>query len=741
MTELKSRIGPKLYNNKSWVRPSFEASPNKLGPHIWDTSDSTNEGNSDPESHNDDGAFNPPHPPTSFSNPTSPPKSLLDRMKMPIIDESLHDRPEIRELRKVQRPLIERVDFGGKTDGTFESQSRFHNIEDGMDIDQDNDSEMSSEINNQIQRAKDIHDSNGTVTDAHNQILPSRNNDSSVSHQEGDIDSHRTPNLAERMQNGHAPPCSNPSNTQPLFTKASTNNSTNNFQINNVMPHDKSRCSDSTEDGELRRPLSPDQVRVVLLPLILQNAESRIKHAELKATSSQHATVNPKVLTDQVCASFSEIGHNIRKEVESRDPPRRSPPHVDPSKAIADANAPIASTSTAKRVQSSLQAPEKVYVQNSSAYNHNVDTLSNASGPSIPSTIIPSTRSEDSRKEPQSPALHNYQGPYQRRTSDSQEPRDQDREQRRRSEPRYDGRRRSRSPPRNLPDRPITYVHERRLSDREYDYSRSRPPPSLPPRTYYISDRGYYRSLERRSRSPSRNAPYRLPYPSRERSDYSHGQGFSRDDDRYSHRFVAPVKQGSYGPYNTNRSRSPRREPRTPPPRDNNTYKSRSRSSPRRPRTPPLRGNNTYRSRSRSPLRRVPRTPPPRERSSGMSTRSPLSDKRPRSNERIDTRDRSADLSTSSKSSISKEPITQTESIKIIEPDKEPPSHSTRQTETQEAEPPEPVLPCHNVPGLWFVKVPLDTLGTLTCEFKIDHETALKWNIAQNKYVFCILCF
>lgn len=157
MTELKSRIGPKLYNNKSWVRPSFEASPNKLGPHIWDTSDSTNEGNSDPESHNDDGAFNPPHPPTSFSNPTSPPKSLLDRMKMPIIDESLHDRPEIRELRKVQRPLIERVDFGGKTDGTFESQSRFHNIEDGMDIDQDNDSEMSSEINNQIQRAKDIH--------------------------------------------------------------------------------------------------------------------------------------------------------------------------------------------------------------------------------------------------------------------------------------------------------------------------------------------------------------------------------------------------------------------------------------------------------------------------------------------------------------------------------------------------------------------------------------------------------
>ncbi|KAF8910606.1 hypothetical protein CPB84DRAFT_1672506 [Gymnopilus junonius] len=38
-------------------------------------------------------------------------------------------------------------------------------------------------------------------------------------------------------------------------------------------------------------------------------------------------------------------------------------------------------------------------------------------------------------------------------------------------------------------------------------------------------------------------------------------------------------------------------------------------------------------------------------------------------------------------------------------------------------------LPCHNVPGLWFVKLGLDELGTLDCKFDIDHNTAKKWNL------------
>ena len=42
-----------------------------------------------------------------------------------------------------------------------------------------------------------------------------------------------------------------------------------------------------------------------------------------------------------------------------------------------------------------------------------------------------------------------------------------------------------------------------------------------------------------------------------------------------------------------------------------------------------------------------------------------------------------------------------------------------------------PILPCHHVPGLWFVKVALNAMGTLECSFDIDSETAIKWNFSR----------
>lgn len=39
------------------------------------------------------------------------------------------------------------------------------------------------------------------------------------------------------------------------------------------------------------------------------------------------------------------------------------------------------------------------------------------------------------------------------------------------------------------------------------------------------------------------------------------------------------------------------------------------------------------------------------------------------------------------------------------------------------------VLPCHNVPGVWFVKMALDNIGTLECSFEVDNVTALNWNL------------
>ena len=46
------------------------------------------------------------------------------------------------------------------------------------------------------------------------------------------------------------------------------------------------------------------------------------------------------------------------------------------------------------------------------------------------------------------------------------------------------------------------------------------------------------------------------------------------------------------------------------------------------------------------------------------------------------------------------------------------------------------VLPCHNVPGVWFVKVALGDIGILECSFEVDNVTALSWNLRPAKYVF-----
>jgi hypothetical protein len=43
------------------------------------------------------------------------------------------------------------------------------------------------------------------------------------------------------------------------------------------------------------------------------------------------------------------------------------------------------------------------------------------------------------------------------------------------------------------------------------------------------------------------------------------------------------------------------------------------------------------------------------------------------------------------------------------------------------------VLPCHNVPGVWFVKVALGDIGILECSFEVDDVTALKWNLQRAK--------
>lgn len=43
------------------------------------------------------------------------------------------------------------------------------------------------------------------------------------------------------------------------------------------------------------------------------------------------------------------------------------------------------------------------------------------------------------------------------------------------------------------------------------------------------------------------------------------------------------------------------------------------------------------------------------------------------------------------------------------------------------------VLPCHNVPGLWFARLGMDTLGTNVCVFDVDAPTTVKWNLPMTR--------
>ena len=41
------------------------------------------------------------------------------------------------------------------------------------------------------------------------------------------------------------------------------------------------------------------------------------------------------------------------------------------------------------------------------------------------------------------------------------------------------------------------------------------------------------------------------------------------------------------------------------------------------------------------------------------------------------------------------------------------------------------VKPCHNVPGLWFVKTGHNDASITKCEFEVDRETAMKWDLFE----------
>jgi len=253
------------------------------------------------------------------------------------------------------------------------------------------------------------------------------------------------------------------------------------------------------------------------------------------------------------------------------------------------------------------------------------------------------------------------------------------------------------------PSRHITHhrspsnKYKYRLPPNAHEYHSPEPPSPRPrsPRrlrssasasqSHVFPDKKYWRSPDSRSRSPYESA----------RQTRGAYRGRRRWDDYPIRRSASPRLRRPYEPYSSNRrgSRSPRR---------------RSQSS-----------------------------------DSQMSDRLPASryspDRRPRTKKILDN-----DLSSQSTSKWEPSRNTQegpSEDIKTTCTTK--PLANTEQNVIEETTTPEHkhVLPCHHVPGLWFVKVALNDIGTLECSFEIDSETAIKWKFSGIKCVFLDIHF
>ncbi|KAH9481281.1 hypothetical protein JR316_0005803 [Psilocybe cubensis] len=379
MADLQSRIGPKqeeqpFFRNKTWKRPGLHT-PNKTATAVWDTSDTTNEGDSDSGSgnFNDDQYFISSPPPLSFSNSASPDRpSLQDRlMDGPILPGLIHQSPETEQLKNASKPLIDRVAIHDDN-----AERGFHDIRDGgeMDIDQDNDDVISSGSIDKSQNLKNVGTSDpnqpriASLTSASETRNQTSSNNAGFGSQQKRNSSQLT--LAQRMQNGYAPPRPNYSNTH---TSPSKFNFNNNLEMNNVMPHERSGGSNSAQEDGHQSPLSSDPIRTIMMPVVQQNADCRANNDDSKNGPPQQKTVNPKVFTNEISASFSELGRKVHKDMQDRDLPRRSPPRVDPRNGST-----IASTSTQERVEAPLYSPGTAHAYNQKAYNQHVNSAPGA---------------------------------------------------------------------------------------------------------------------------------------------------------------------------------------------------------------------------------------------------------------------------------------------------------------------------------------------------------------------------
>jgi hypothetical protein len=513
------------------------------------------------------------------------------------------------------------------------------------------------------------------------------------------------------------------------------------------------------EDGELvdSEPLPLQQVRDFLLPLMLTNAAHRVKEGDGDLTRlTAHS-----VLTDEVCSSFMDQMKEVRTEMHAHQNRSSNPPEMKFMGETNNLGAAYISPSkigrTPPRGPRAMFGPVitgkctppngKIATTSSHSEDQPISSLSNHShdpvSPSIFERLEPGFRHSSS---PERQGFHDHD--RGRRYSQHREIFD-------------DHRSRSHSPVRGRPYRP---------SDSSRHMARSRPPlvispgqrrspPPGPSQPTYFRDRALRESPE--AISPSGTSNYnRIP---------ERRSSLSRDFKRIERpgNNISP----SRSPVSRRHFDRPRADKVVSPHRPSFTYERGLESSRRRRDSYvsiPSSGSEFAR-RSMSPRRKQhrrlsaerpwSRTPPPYAQWSG--TLNPYGELENRSApqplapnpycqppyelerhrewgadhmESVSPGAGSMSTHLTSRATGSHHPTPKPMVIENKDMHERVNNEARTPKTSDDMEKSGPgVLPCHNVPGVWFIKVALGDIGTLECSFEVDDVTVLDWNLRRAK--------
>ena len=510
------------------------------------------------------------------------------------------------------------------------------------------------------------------------------------------------------------------------------------------------------EDGELvdSEPLPLQQVRDFLLPLMLNNAAHRVKEGDGDLTRlTAHS-----VLSDEVCSSFMDQMKEVRTEMHAHQNRSSNPPEM---KLMEETNSLGASPSKIGRtpprgpramfgpvITDKCMLPNgKIATTSSHSEDQPISVLSNHShdpvSPSIFERLEPGFRHSPS---PERQGFHDHDRGL-----------------------RYSQHRERFDDHRSLSHSPVRGQLYHRPSDSSRHMARSRPPlvispgrrrsPAGPSQSTYFRDRALRESPEAISPSGTSNFN-RIP---------EHRPSLSRDLKRIERpgNNISP----SRSPVSRRHFDRPWADKVVSPHRPSFTYE-RGLESSRQQRDGHVsipRSGSEFARRSMSPRRKqhrrlsaeqpLSRTPPPYAQWSG--TLNPYGEPEKRSAPQPLTpnpyyqspyelerrRELGADhmesvspgagsMSThlTSRATGSHHPTPKPMVIENKDMHERVNSEARTPKTSDDMEKSRPgVLPCHNVPGVWFVKVALGDIGTLECSFEVDDVTVLKWNLRRAK--------